>query len=71
MVNLGKLNDCIKSSGIAKTKIAEKLGISRTSLFYKQKGVYEFTAGEIYKLKDILRLSLGQLIDIFFTEERE
>ena len=71
MVNLTKLNDAINDSGISKTRIAEKLSISRTSLFMKLKGIREFTASEIYKLKDVLLLPLDKFIEIFFADERE
>lgn len=57
----------ISDSGISITFIAEKLGISRGSLYNKLNNDTEFVLSEVRALKDILRLSDKDMEKIFFT----
>lgn len=49
--------------------IAEKMGISRQTLYLKMNGKREFKTSEITNLCDILRLTAEEKRRIFFTDE--
>lgn len=51
------------------TTIAEKMGISRQTLYLKMNGKREFKTSEITNLCDILRLTTEEKRRIFFTDE--
>lgn len=68
-MNLGYLNYKIEEIKIPITTIAEKMGISRQSLYLKMKGNREFKTSEIAKLCDILRLTNDEKNLIFFANE--
>ena len=65
-INLTKLNARIVESGMSKTFIAKKLGITREGFYKKLNGKSEFKASELYKLIDILHLSEDESRIIFF-----
>ena len=65
------LKDIIDDSGITMTAIAEKLGISRESLYHKVNGKTEFTASQIMAVQKILHLSNDARDAVFFGRERE
>ena len=56
MVNVNLLKAKIVEVGVDRKKIAEKLGISPTSLNYKLNGRTQFKANEIQVLSAILAL---------------
>lgn len=68
-MNLEYLNDRIKLSRIPITAIAEKLGLSRQSLYLKINGKRDFKASELTSLCDILRLTEQERILVFFADE--
>jgi predicted transcriptional regulator len=49
--------------------IAEKMGISRQTLYLKLNGKREFKTSEISNICDILRLTNEEKKHIFFTDE--
>lgn len=49
--------------------IAEKMGISRQTLYLKMNGKREFKTSEITNLCEILRLTTEEKKHIFFTDE--
>lgn len=57
MVNVNLLKAKIVEVGVDRKKIAEKLGISPTSLNYKLNGRTQFKANEIQVLSAILGIS--------------
>ena len=67
MVNLELLRTTIDKSGISLTFIAEKMNISRESLYNKLSGSTEFKVSEITGLAGILRLSNKKRDNIFFS----
>lgn len=69
MTNSLKLRSVILEKGFTQDQIAEKLGISSTSLNYKINNKTEFKASEIKKLSEILELTQDQVNDIFFAED--
>ncbi len=54
------------SRGIKKDWLSNKLGISRTALAYKLKGIHPFTHKEIRAIYKETRMSDEELITIFF-----
>lgn len=67
MVNLKKLDETIKESGITMTALSKKSGVSRQTLYNRLDGVGEFTASEIVGLTAALRLSKEERENIFFA----
>ena len=61
-----KLKKVIEEQGIKMSFLAEKMGISRQSLYLKLKGDREFDQGEILSLKNTLHLSDKEFLTIFF-----
>lgn len=68
-MNLKYLNDRILLSRIPIIAIAEKMGLSRQTLYHKMKGEREFKVSEVLKICDILRLTSEERTLIFFTNE--
>lgn len=69
MTDAGKLNAAIKRSGLKKSYIAEKLGISKPSLWMKITGKRDFKTSEIRILKDLLGLTPKEVVDIFLLKK--
>lgn len=68
MTNTELLKDKIHESGLKYGYIADKLGISRTSLYLKVNGNKEFNQREISILCELLQIkSLEEKELIFFT----
>ena len=57
----------IKEKFYSKERFAEKLGMSRTSLYSKLTGRTQFKHTEITKAMKLLRLSESQISRYFFT----
>lgn len=68
MTNTVLLNEVIDSSGMTKTFIAAKMGISRPRL-YKILDGDECTVSEMLNLSNVLRLTMKQRSDIFFVKK--
>ena len=67
MTDSTRLKDLVKSSGLKKTFIAEKLGLSYQGYLKKENGDSDFMATEISILKDLLRLSNKEVSEIFLS----
>lgn len=67
-MNLEYLNSRINEIKIPITTIAERIGISRQSLYLKIKGEREFKVSEVSKLCDILRLTDEEKSSVFFAD---
>ena len=65
-MNMKLLKEIIESKGEKYQYIAEKLGISRESLYNKLNEKTEFTAGEIRGVAEILSLNISTIKAIFF-----
>ncbi len=65
-MNLNSLNAKIRELSIPVSKIAEKMGISRQSLYLKLAGERQFKKSEANSICNILRLTNKEKIDIFF-----
>lgn len=72
MTNSAMLEKLIHDSGLMKRSIMERLGFkSYATLRAKIANENEFTASEIDKLSDILRLSNDQREAVFFAKAAE
>lgn len=69
ILNLEYLNSRIDEIKIPITIIAERMGISRQSLYLKRKGEREFKVSEVSKLCDILRLTDEEKTFVFLQIE--
>lgn len=67
MTNSRMLKMIIKSSGLKKVYIAEKLGLSYYGYFKKEKGENDFTSTEIKAMKELLHLSDKEVTQIFLS----
>lgn len=65
-LNYCKLHEAIDNSGVSITVIAEKMGISRATLYNKISGSTEFSVSEIANFCKALRLTTSERDDIFF-----
>lgn len=68
-VNRELLENRITESGLKKTFIIEKLGISRTAFDKKLKGAIPFRASEMYVIKDLCKISDKDATKIFLPKE--
>lgn len=66
VVDLELLNNKIEEINIPIATIAEKLGLSRQSLYRKLRGERDFRASEVLNLCNILRLTTEEKYLIFF-----
>ena len=66
MFDKNKLKAKIVENGFTIEQIAQKLGINYVTLYRKLSSDTEFTRNEIAMLKDILRLSIEEIDNIFF-----
>lgn len=69
MLNKQLLEESIKESGLRKSFIIKKLGLSTTGFDKKQKGITPFRTAEIYVLCDLLNISEEDRQQIFFADE--
>lgn len=67
-MDLKYLNDKINEINIPIKTIADKMGISRQTLYLKMNGEREFKTSEIEKLCGILRLTNDERSLIFFAD---
>lgn len=57
----------IAQNGMTQEDYANKLGISRTSLYHRLRGKRTFTVDNIKKTVNIFDLSPDEMMSIFFT----
>ena len=65
-MNKNNINGKIRETGLTYQKLAKKIGISVTSVNYKVNGQNFFNHEEMIKLREILRLTDNEIIEIFF-----
>ena len=66
-MNINKLKGKIREKGLTYKMLAKKIGIGLTSMNYKINGKNLFNQEEMKKLKETLRLTDNETIDIFFS----
>lgn len=70
MTDIELLNAKIDESGLKRNYIAEQLGITPQGFYLKTSGKNEFTASQIQKLCDLLRITAPKDIKaIFFCSQ--
>lgn len=67
MVKLDALKTRVRASGLKMQSVAEKLGISRASLWKKMSGRVEFKVSEIAEISKVLNLTSDERDYIFFS----
>ena len=67
-MNANLLRSKIMEKGYSNIEFAELIGIKKTALYRKLKGITEFKASEIQKISKALNLTNSQIIDIFFVQ---
>ena len=68
MANMMKLMGAMAGKGITQEKLAEIIGIDRTTLIRKMKNDgLQFTVEEVQKIAVALSLTAQEVLDIFFT----
>lgn len=67
MTDSARLKELVENSGIKKSFIAKKMGISYQGYVKKENGRSQFLANEIAVLKDLLRLSNKEVAEIFLS----
>ena len=65
-MNKNKLKGKIRERGLTYKILAKKIGIGLTSMNYKINGKHLFNHEEMIKLKEALKLSDNEIIEIFF-----
>ena len=66
-MNINKLKGKIIEKGLTYKILTQKIGIGLTSMNYKINGKNLFNQEEMKKLKEALRLTDNETIDIFFS----
>lgn len=69
MLKLNELKAEIARNELTIEDLADKINISRTTLWRRLNNPSEFTLAEIRRIKIILKLSGARILDIFFTDE--
>ena len=68
MANMMKLRGAMAGKGSTQEKLAEIIGIDRTTLIRKMKNDgLQFTVEEVQKIAVALSLTAQEVLDIFFT----
>ncbi len=66
-MDINKLKGKIREKELTYKMLAKKIGIGLTSMNYKINGKNLFNQEEMKKLKEALRLTDNETIDIFFS----
>lgn len=69
MTNASEFKIALLRSGLTAYELADSIGMSRQSLSYKINNVREFTATEIARIADVLKLTVAEKERIFFGNE--
>lgn len=66
-MNIRELMSELAYKNCSVSELAERLGLSKTSVYRKLSGKNDFTRTEIEKIKSLLELSDEALVKIFFA----
>ena len=66
MINTAELNQAMQNSGLKKSAVAGRMGLTVQTFTRKIKGEAEFTVSQAQELSEILDLNPGQRQRIFF-----
>lgn len=70
MVNALAIKQRLKFIGMPQQRLAAEIGISRSTFFLKINGMSEFTADELQKIAEILKLTDDEILRWFFYRTR-
>lgn len=70
MTDVKLLNDKIDESGLKRNFIADQLGITPQGFYLKTSGKNEFTASQIQKLCDLLKITAQKEIKAIFFNKK-
>lgn len=65
-MDVNKLKGKIIEKGMNVERLADKIGVDRSTLYRKLDSAEKFTVGEVNKIKNVLELSMQDASDIFF-----
>ena len=68
-MNLEKFKTYLHDRHISVNSLADSIKISRQSLYLKLNGSRAFRANELLAIADTLRMTTGEILDIFFNRE--
>lgn len=68
MTNSVLLKEIVKESGLKKTFIAERMGVSYSTYMRKESGKSPFYSDELSIMWSLLNLSEKEVTDIFFSK---
>lgn len=68
-MNKQKLKAAMVLENLTTDKLCAEIGISNTAWWRKISGKTQFTQGEISRLRQILKLTAEQTVEIFFDPE--
>lgn len=66
MENRNLLEARLKEKELTPEQLSKKIGLSYTSLNQRLNGRTDFKLGEIKKIRQVLELSIDQMVEIFF-----
>lgn len=69
MINTAELNQAMQNSGLKKSAVAGRMGLTVQTFTRKIKGEAEFTVSQAQELSEILDLNPGQRQRIFFAKQ--
>ena len=70
MVDLERLKKAIQKKGLSHSDIAKALGITRSCVSHKMRGVIDFKVSEVYLLAELFGLSNKEREEIFLMDEK-
>lgn len=69
MTDIARLQEKIRGSGLKKSFIAQRLGITYVGFRKKETGQSEFNVSEVTELKTLLNLSNKEVSEIFLQSK--
>ena len=67
-MNVNKLKGKIAEKGLSIEKLAQKIGVDRSSLYRKLNNAEKITIGEASRMKDVLEMTPEEATLIFLSE---
>ena len=70
MVDFERLKKAIQRKGLSFSDIAKALGVTRSCISHKMRGVIDFKVSQVYSLAELLELSDKEREEIFLMDEK-
>ena len=71
MVNTNKLRGRIVEQGLTFGRVAQKVGVSPSTLGRKIRNVSDMTLEEVERIRDVLNIPNNRIMEYFFVEYQE